>query len=98
MSTSTSSLGRRRFLKGAAVGAAALAAKTVPVEAQPPSPARSVPPAPDNAQLSADTAPPLRESSRIVEHPASDFMVDVIKSLGFDYVTVNPGSSFEGLH
>jgi len=58
-----------------------------------------VPPAPDNAQLSADTAPPPpRESSRIVEHPASDFMVDVIKSLGFDYVAVNPGSSFEGLH
>src|SRR5262245_62343548 len=100
MSTSnTSSVGRRGFLKGAAVGAAALAAKTVPVEAQPPGPARAVPPSPDNPQLSADTAPPPpRESSRIVEHPASDFMVDVIKSLGFDYVAVNPGSSFEGLH
>ena len=27
----------------------------------------------------------------------SDYMVDVIKSLGFDYVCANPGSSFRGL-
>jgi hypothetical protein len=25
-------------------------------------------------------------------------MVDVIKSLGFEYVAANPGSSFRGLH
>ena len=25
-------------------------------------------------------------------------MVDVIKSLGFEYVSANPGSSFRGLH
>src|SRR5206468_3771312 len=28
----------------------------------------------------------------------SDFMVDVFKSLGFEYVCANPGSSFRGLH
>src|SRR6266700_943948 len=28
----------------------------------------------------------------------SDFMVDVIKSLGFEYVCSNPGSSFRALH
>jgi len=28
----------------------------------------------------------------------SDYMVDVIKSLGFEYVCANPGSSFRGLH
>src|SRR5262245_52856775 len=28
----------------------------------------------------------------------SDYMVDVIKSLGFDYVCANPGSSFRGVH
>ena len=99
---STHPVGRRRFLKGAAVGAAALVAKTAPVgsvEAQTPAPAqsRSVPPSPDTAQLLADTTPP-RENPRLVEHPASDFMVDVIKSLGFEYVGANPGSSFEGLH
>src|SRR6185295_9340068 len=29
--------------------------------------------------------------------PGADFMVDVIKSLGVDYVCANPGSSFRGL-
>src|SRR5438876_7954222 len=28
----------------------------------------------------------------------SDYMVDVIKSLGFEYVSANPGSSFRGMH
>ncbi|HEY7390315.1 MAG TPA: thiamine pyrophosphate-dependent enzyme, partial [Bryobacteraceae bacterium] len=30
--------------------------------------------------------------------PGSDFMVDVLKSLGFEYVCANPGSSFRALH
>ena len=29
--------------------------------------------------------------------PGADFMVDVIKSLGFEYCAANPGSSFRGL-
>ncbi|NIW25463.1 MAG: thiamine pyrophosphate-binding protein, partial [Gammaproteobacteria bacterium] len=33
-----------------------------------------------------------------VEHPGSDFMVDVIKSLNLEYITTNPGSSFRGIH
>jgi benzoylformate decarboxylase/acetolactate synthase-1/2/3 large subunit len=33
-----------------------------------------------------------------VDRPGSDFMVDVIKALGFDYIFANPGSSFMGLH
>ena len=32
-----------------------------------------------------------------VEHAGSDFMVDVFKSLGFEYIASNPGSSFRGL-
>jgi len=32
------------------------------------------------------------------ERPGSDFMVDVLKSLGIEYVAANPGSSFRGLH
>src|SRR5881396_1629951 len=93
-------VGRRRFLQGAAVSAAALVAKSAPMvagDAQDSTPPRSA--APPNAQLAADTdPPPARENPRIVEHPASDFMVDVIKTLGFEYVAANPGSSFEGLH
>jgi len=97
-------IGRRRFLTSAAVGAGgALASKASAAAALQPQPApqqsRSVPASPEGAQLLADTAPPpARESARIVEHPASDFMVDVIKQLGFEYVAANPGSSFEGLH
>ena len=97
------SVDRRRFLKGAAVGAAAVVTHPVaPAEAQPPAaapPPRAVPASPGDAQLAADTAPPApRTNARLVEHPASDFMVDVVKSLGFEYVAANPGSSFEGLH
>jgi len=89
---------RRGFLKGAAVGAAALVTPAVP-EAQPAAPPRTGTPLPSNAQLAADTGdPPPRVSSRIIENPGSDFMVDVIKRLGFEYVAANPGSSFEGLH
>ncbi len=32
------------------------------------------------------------------DRPGSDFMVDVIKSLGFEYICANPGSSFRALH
>ena len=34
----------------------------------------------------------------VIERPGSDFMVDVIKTLGFDYVATNPGPSFRSLH
>jgi len=98
----TSAVGRRRFLKGAAVGAAALVAPSVPAGGAPQDqpPARpATPPAPGGAQLRADTEPPPATiSTRLVEKPASDFMVDVIKTLGIEYAAANPGSSFEGLH
>src|SRR5262245_49189036 len=92
-------VGRRRFLKGAAAGAAALVGPNVPAASSAPAEAAARPATPPAAQLSADTeAPARRASARIIEHPASDFMVDVIKGLGFEYVGANPGSSFEGLH
>jgi thiamine pyrophosphate-dependent acetolactate synthase large subunit-like protein len=104
MANNTHSAGRRRFLKGAAVGAAGAlvpggSARASSASAQQTPQSRSVPASPDSAQLQADTAPPpARENPRLIEHPASDFMVDVIKSLGFEYAAANPGSSFEGLH
>jgi acetolactate synthase-1/2/3 large subunit len=33
-----------------------------------------------------------------LERSGSDYMVDVFKSLDFDYICANPGSSFRGLH
>ncbi len=98
------SVGRRGFIKGAAAGAAALAAHTTSVVAQqpvaqapPPGPAAAPP---SSAQLARDTSatPPTVQPARFVENPQSDYMVDVIRALGFDYAAANPGSSFEGLH
>jgi len=39
---------------------------------------------------SAEVAGPIK--------PGSDFMLDVIRSLGIEYCAANPGSSFRGLH
>ena len=33
-----------------------------------------------------------------VDDPGSDFMVDVLKKLDFEYIIANPASSFRGLH
>jgi len=79
---------RRGFLKGAAVGAAALVAKPPVAAAQQIRAANAV---------AAEAAPSAAEV-RSNERPGSDFMVDVIKSLGIEYVFAMPGSSFAGFH
>ncbi len=86
---------RRGFLKGAGLaGAAAMAAPLKAVAAQQTAPARGTPPLPNRA---AETAPPGPE---VLTQGKSggDFMMDVIKSLGFEYMASNPASSFRGLH
>src|SRR5215468_8501622 len=94
-----SSVNRRGFLKGAAASAAALVAKPAEkAQAQQPAQTRPAVAVPNSAQLAAETGPPRAQVERIVENPGSDFMMDVIKSLNFEYITTNPGSSFEGLH
>ena len=88
---------RRGFLKGAAAGAASLVAKP---EAKPQrgGRGRGGAPVPTEAQLATDTGGAAPQApSVIVEHPASDFMVDVIKALGIEYVAANPGSSFDSI-
>jgi thiamine pyrophosphate-dependent acetolactate synthase large subunit-like protein len=40
---------------------------------------------------------PARLSEKIIARPGSDFMVDVIKATGIDYIASNPGSSFRSL-
>ena len=102
MAKKSGSLNRRGFLKGAAAGAAALVTAAPAANAQPGQRGAAVgatAPQPSQAQLAADTtARPAQVSTRIIEKPGSDFMVDVIKALGIEYVAANPGSSFEGLH
>jgi len=76
---------RRRFLQQAA-------AALVPAAVRPQS---------DRSQTAVGPQSDLSQtphSAYTVERPGSDFMVDVLKSLGFEYVAANPGSSFRGLH
>lgn len=81
---------RRKFLKSAAgvVGSAAV------LPAQSPQQRGAAPPlSPDN-----EAGSPAEIDVLTTDRCGSDFMVDVIKSLGFDYVCANPGSSFRALH
>jgi acetolactate synthase-1/2/3 large subunit len=103
----TESVDRRSFLKGAAAGAAAGAAgaasSLVPGAAQAqqaaPGTARSGLARPTEADARADFVPPEpRIGASFVTDPGSDYMLEVLRSLDFDYVAVNPGSAFEGLH
>jgi thiamine pyrophosphate-dependent acetolactate synthase large subunit-like protein len=100
--TSTSSVDRRKFLKGAAAGAAgaasAIVGGTASAQQAAPGATRAVT-RPTEADARADFVPPEpRVDARFIRHPGSDYMVDVLKALDFDYVAVNPGSAFEGLH
>src|SRR5438132_4451724 len=99
------SVNRRGFLKGAAMGApasvAALGGKPVVAEAKAAqaAQARATTPLPNAALAAAETSPPPpRVDVYTTDRPGSDFMLDVLKSLNFEYVAANPGSSFRGLH
>src|SRR5215470_8580592 len=92
------SVDRRGFLKGAAAGAAALAAKPQTAAAQEPV-QRAAVPLPPPGLAAAETLPPTpRVDVYSTDRPGSDFMVDVIKAMGFEYVCANPGSTFRGIH
>src|SRR5438270_4426884 len=86
---------RRNFLKTAAVGAAALAAPPGTLAAQQAEMRRSIPP---SMSPEAESGTPSNAEVLTADRTGSDFMVDVIKSLGFEYVCANPGSSFRGIH
>src|SRR6516225_6712032 len=90
------SVKRRDFLKKAAAGAAALAAAPTLTEAQPPQGTLGRPVAPISPETEFGTPPAMEVLT--VDRSGSDFMLDVIKSLGIEYVCANPGSSFRGLH
>ena len=97
---------RRGFLKGAAASAAGTvvtsAVGTVATGtgavAQEQIAQRNATAQPNSTTLAADTGIRPVVSSRIIEKPGSDFMVDVLKTLDLEYVAANPGSTFEGLH
>jgi acetolactate synthase-1/2/3 large subunit len=90
------SVNRRDFLKTTAAGAAALVAAPGAAKAAVPQPRRSAG-APPLLKAAAANAPSSVEVLT-VDRPGSDFMVDVLKSLDFEYLCANPGNSFRSLH
>jgi acetolactate synthase-1/2/3 large subunit len=99
---------RRKFIQGAAVaGAAAVSigetakAAVLPDGSTPQSVPSALRP---SAQVVAAESGPIREAAddgspgTVAGKPGSDFMVDVIKSLGIEYVITNPNSSCRGIH
>jgi acetolactate synthase-1/2/3 large subunit len=97
MAKSKGSVGRRGFLKGAVSGAVLASAPAV--RAQPQQGQRDSSPGSAPVQpRESDPAPASNIEVLTADHPGSDYMVDVIKSLGVEYVCSNPGSSFRCLH
>src|SRR5215467_9272888 len=93
---------RRKFLTGVAIaGAASTVAATPEVAkaAAPPVAAEKIPTVarPTAKQIAAETEIP-KVDSPLGGRAGSDFMVDVIKSLGIEYMYANPASSFRGIH
>src|SRR5260221_10784529 len=88
--------GRRDFLKTVVAGAATLAAPAEALPAQPAEarPSRAMPLMPP--VIEAD--PPADAEVLTLDRSGSDFMVDIIKSLGIEYVCSVAGSSFRALH
>src|SRR5262245_39226294 len=90
------SVDRRGFLKSAAVtGAAALVPAAASSAA---APQISTPPAASAPTPPRETDPSPTVDVLTTDRPGGDFMVDVIKSLDFEFVAANPGSSFRGIH
>ena len=80
-------LDRRSFLKGAAASAAAVIGTqlaAVSADAQ-------------TANGDGEAKAPAQSRDKMIARPGSDFMVDVIKATGIEYIASNPGSSFRSL-
>jgi acetolactate synthase-1/2/3 large subunit len=81
---------RRRFLTHAAGFVAGTAASQAP---------RAVPAEAERSLQGSPAANPPDEPEELTtERSGSDCIVDVIKTLGLEYICANPGSSFRGLH
>jgi acetolactate synthase-1/2/3 large subunit len=92
-------LGRRNFLKSAALAGVATTSSIPVVEAQTPPPqANKLEQGVSAAHSIAETAEIPPEAAKLIEGKSgSDFMVDAFKTLGIDYIAAMPGSSFRGL-
>src|SRR5262249_10798488 len=100
MASSEGTVTRRKFLKRAAAGAAALAAQPSMKEtkAAVPPQVKATTPLPGTTLTTAETNPPARSEVYTTDRPGADFMLEVIKTLGIEYAAANPGSTFRALH
>ena len=104
--TEQQAVGRRKFLKAATLagtGAIAAGASAVgaAVAAETPPAAGRKSPVQITSRASEQGAPP--QAAPNLEGPThttcgSDFMVDVMRNLGIEYVAAIPGNTFKGLH
>jgi thiamine pyrophosphate-dependent acetolactate synthase large subunit-like protein len=97
----TPELKRRGFFGAVAAGAAgtALAATPSVASAAPVTQAKPSVGMPSAAVLAADSQPLAAvKEMQLVARSGSDYMVDVLHSLPFDYIATMPGSSFRGIH
>jgi acetolactate synthase-1/2/3 large subunit len=88
---------RRNFLKGASlVGAAALTPVAAKAQVAAPKPnLKAAVPGP--RQIALENSPPSKDP--VTQTSAGgDFMVDVLKTLDFDYLAMSCASSFRGIH
>ena len=90
------SVNRRDFLRTAAAGTAALVAVPGTAKAAAAEPRGGGGAPPLLKAPAADGRPSVDVLT--VDHPGSDYMVDVLKSLDFEYLCANPGNSFRSLH
>jgi acetolactate synthase-1/2/3 large subunit len=99
-----SGVDRRSFLAGiATAGAGAAAAGVTSAPAQAAAPPPIAPPAklapPSTLLAAAESGNPASSIDRWHVHNAgSDYMVDCLKHVGYDYLTCMPGSTFRGIH
>ena len=91
-------VGRGSFLKGVAVaGTAAMAAPVAAVAQTPAAPPARPPSVPATPSAAGERGAAAGESQTQSTN-CSDYMVDVMKYLGIEYIAATPGSSFRGLH
>ncbi len=84
---SNQTIDRRSFLKGAAASAAAAIGTQFVANAS----------AAQTAKPAAESKESAAPGDKSIGRPGSDFMVDVIKATGIEYIASNPGSSFRSL-
>src|ERR1700731_1844358 len=88
---------RRNFLKGAGLaGAAALSPMAAGAQVSAPKQDLKAP-APGPKQIAVETVPPSKDPVNQTSS-GGDFMVDVLKTLNFDYLAMNCASAFRGIH